>query len=501
MPPDGADFYRSLLARDPALASVRGLLAERLLAEGDADGAVAEAGRALAQDPVLPQGWLVRAAAHRALHDDAAALADFEQAARLLPDRVAILVNLAHCYATLDRLQEAACCLRRATQIAPACREAWAGLGSVLVTLGELDAAEAPCRRALALDPDLVVAHQNLAGILLARDQVAARWHRDCAYRRQPVFIEAVPRAELSVLVLAAADAANVPLRHLMPRARTTLIHWYVEYATANQDQALPPFDLVFNAIGDAELAPDLPEPVRRVLAGNTVLNRPDSVARTGRVELPALLAGIADIVVPRVIRAGGPAGEAASAMAAAGMQFPVLARPPGTHGGEGVRRIAQADALPGEEGILTQFVDYASPDGWWRKYRCIFIGGRPYPYHLAISQHWLVHHWTAGMEHDAARRAEEAAFLADPERVLGARAWAALAAIGARLDLDYAGIDFALLADRRVLVFEANATMLVHPEHEACFAYRNAAVREIQAAFAAMLRLKAPRSRPASCA
>jgi len=490
MPPDGADFYRSLLARDPALASVRALLAERLLADGDADGAVAEAGLALAQDPSLPQAWLARGAAHRARHDDAAALADFGEAARLLPDRVAILVNLAHCYAALDRLVEAARCLRRAVALAPRCKEAWAGLGSVLVMLGELDAAEAPCRQALALDPDLVVAHQNLSGILLARAPMAARWHRDCAYRRQPVFIEAAPHAELSVLVLAAADAANVPLRHLMPRARTTLIHWYVEYARADQDLELPQFDLVFNAIGDADLAPDLPETVRRLLANHAggVLNAPERVARTARVALPALLADIADIVVPRVIRAGGLAGKAASGMVAAGMEFPVLARPPGTHGGEGVQRISQADALPEDDAILTQFVDYVSQDGGWRKYRCIFVAGRPYPYHLAISRHWLVHHSTAGMEHDPARRAEEAAFLAAPETVLGARAWGALVAIGARLDLDYAGIDFALLEDGRVLVFEANATMLVHPEHEACFAYRNAAVREIQAAFVAML-------------
>jgi glutathione synthase/RimK-type ligase-like ATP-grasp enzyme len=63
-----------------------------------------------------------------------------------------------------------------------------------------------------------------------------------------------------------------------------------------------------------------------------------------------------------------------------------------------------------------------------------------------------------------------------------------ALAAIGRRLGLDYGGIDFGLLPDGRIVVFEANATMLVHPEHAPALAYRNDAVAAIQAAFETML-------------
>jgi hypothetical protein len=44
------------------------------------------------------------------------------------------------------------------------------------------------------------------------------------------------------------------------------------------------------------------------------------------------------------------------------------------------------------------------------------------------------------------------------------------------------------VLPDGRLLVFEANATMLVHPEQEGCFAYRNPAVADIQAAFEDLL-------------
>ncbi len=112
----------------------------------------------------------------------------------------------------------------------------------------------------------------------------------------------------------------------------------------------------------------------------------------------------------------------------------------------------------------------------------------RPYPYHLAIGRPWLLHYKSAAMRADAARRAEEENFLRHPETVLGPRIMAALCTIAATIDLDYAGIDFSLLPDGRLLFFEANATMLVHPEEEAMFAYKNSAVDAIVNAMGAMI-------------
>ncbi len=68
----------------------------------------------------------------------------------------------------------------------------------------------------------------------------------------------------------------------------------------------------------------------------------------------------------------------------------------------------------------------------------------------------------------------------------------AALTTIGRRLDLDYAGINFSVLEDGRLLVFEANATMVVHPEAgDGPFAYKNHAVGRILGAFDTMLALR----------
>lgn len=475
-------LYRSILRRNPDAAAVRTHLADALLAAGDFDAAMGEASAALDIDPSLVGAWLTRAAALKALcrFDDAAA--DFERAAVLAPGRAAILVNLANTYADIARLGDAERLLRRAVALMPGSKEAQVSLGSVLVKLGRLPEAEAPCRAALALDPGLIAAHQNLSGILAPADPVTARLHRDAAYGQRQVFVERAPRPWRTVLVLAAADPANVPLRHLIPRATTSVIHWYIEYASGDPDPVLAQADLVFNGIGDPDLAPAIGAPVARFLAerAGRVLNPPERVALTRRSDLPRRLAGIPGIVVPPVVRHDGlhpidlPPG-------------PVLVRPIGSHGGEGLRRCHDAGALAAPC-YVTQFVDFASADGWYRKYRMIFVDGRAYPYHLAIAADWLVHYWTAGMQQDAARREEEQRFLANPAAAIGSRAMEAVEAIGQRLGLDYAGIDFGLLADGRVVVFEANATMLVHPERDPCFAYHNPAVEAIRSGFEAML-------------
>jgi glutathione synthase/RimK-type ligase-like ATP-grasp enzyme len=84
---------------------------------------------------------------------------------------------------------------------------------------------------------------------------------------------------------------------------------------------------------------------------------------------------------------------------------------------------------------------------------------------------------------------------------VLGARAMAALAGISAKLGLDYAGIDFGLAADGSVLLFEANATMVVNPpEPDPMWEYRRPAIDAVLSAVKRMLlgrvrAAKAPRS------
>jgi glutathione synthase/RimK-type ligase-like ATP-grasp enzyme len=82
---------------------------------------------------------------------------------------------------------------------------------------------------------------------------------------------------------------------------------------------------------------------------------------------------------------------------------------------------------------------------------------------------------------------------LADLPAVLGPRAIAALSAIAAELDLDYAGVDFAVAPDGRLLLFEANPGMVIAPPGpEAIWDYRRAATQRTLEAVKALLLRKA---------
>ncbi len=72
------------------------------------------------------------------------------------------------------------------------------------------------------------------------------------------------------------------------------------------------------------------------------------------------------------------------------------------------------------------------------------------------------MHYFSAEMAGNAEHQAEEEAFLSDMPRVLGPTAMRALEHVRDALGLDYGGIDFALSRNGEILLFEANATMLI---------------------------------------
>lgn len=431
--------------------------------------------------------------------DAEAALALLLQAEAEAPLDPAVQERLAQVYAALGRQSDATAAAAAALALRQGSALALYNLGTVYYLAHKSTEAEKWYRRALALDPDLIVANQNLAALLEIEDRLAeAQEFRDRALRRQCLFIETAPEPRHRVLLLAASGLGNIPLDALLPPQTTTRLKWFVEYAT-DLGESLPPYDLVFNAIGDEDLA----GPTRRTLDGflarcpAPVLNRPEAIRRTQRHNTAALLDGIDGLVIPPVLRwqrSDGPAPALTAAARMAGMTGELLLRPLGSHGGHGLIRLPGPDALAGQDlsaetYYLTAYHDYRRPDGYFRKYRVIFVDRVPYAYHLAISQDWLVHYGSAKMLADPWKRQEEERFLADPAAVLGAAAWQTLTAIAQRLDLDFGGIDFSQLDDGRLLVFEANATMNVHLNDPAAdYPYKHIHVPKIFRAFDAML-------------
>jgi len=347
----------------------------------------------------------------------------------------------------------------------------------------------------LTLDAEWAGAYQNLAAIY-ERNGLPAQSAacRERAYAIQRLFVEPVSHAARRLLILSAgACAGNVPFDTLLSSAKSTRIKYVIDYATPQEDRQLPPFDLVFNAIGEPDVAAALLVRLEQFAAhcDRPWMNAPAAVVRTQRHRLPALLAGLEDVVIAPCVRGEAPPRALSAWLNALGLSLPLLLRPAASHGGQGMERCAtleqleQALAAISGPWYLTPYIDYRNSDGWFRKYRMVFVDRQALPYHLAISRHWMVHYFSAEMAEQAWKIDEEHEFLRDPQSALGARAMRAIAAIGRRLDLDYAGVDFTLLPDGRVLVFEANATMLVHRERiDGMAAHKNPYVERIVCAF-----------------
>ncbi len=506
------EAQEALCGRAPRAAGPWAALARLLLAAGRAAEAVAAAEAALARDRMHAGARTVRKAAVEVLQAADPALSALELAAALDPADPAGHAELGHAYADLDRPADAERCFKRALAIDPGLAAARARLAALYLGVGIEDGAEHHARLALQAEPGQAVASQTLAAVLDRRgDHAAARRVLDAAYARQSLFIEPARSSPFTVLVLATRTSGNIPYRHIMPPTRYARLVWYMEHALEAQFDRLPEHAVILNAIGDADLSDGAEDNVRGFLAHarRPLLNDPDRVARTRRDRLPALLADIDGVVAPAVVRleASGVRGSRLrDAAVEAGIEPPLLVRPMGSHGGRGLVRADSWEALdslqaePEDAGLyLNQYWDYRAPDGLFRKGRMIFVDRRPYPYHWAIGPDWMVHYDTAGMPGAPDRQAEEQRFLDDPEGLIGPRAWAAIARIGERLDLDYCGLDFSILPGGRVLVFEANPTMLVHPEDpDGELAYKTPAVQRIIDAFQARLHALAAPFAPA---
>jgi len=379
---------------------------------------------------------------------------------------------------------------------------AHANLAYVYVLGDHLTGARALYERALLLDPELAIAHHGLAELLpRLGDAVGAAHHRSLGLRCRPITIGRYTGEGRPVRVLALGTAAvgNVPTYGYFDTSVFLLASLTVDYA--DPAVPLPPHDIVFNAIGEADLCANQLA-LAAVLSGRTnapIINHPHAVAATSRAENSRRLRRLEGVATPQIISIARTAliGSAVQArLSDNGLCFPLLVRSPGYHTGDHFVKVDRAEdldeaitELPGDDLLVIEFLDTCDAAGDFRKYRTIIVNGKLYPLHLAVSRAWKVHYFSAQMADSAEHRAEDAAFLTDMRAVLGARAFGALERIRDMLALDYGGIDFALSPAGDIIVFEANASMIVpSPEPGAMWEYRREPVARIRTAVRDML-------------
>ena len=377
--------------------------------------------------------------------------------------------------------------------------------GRELARAGRLDEALAAFLDAVARDDRALDAHLGIYEVaqILRRPELALE-HQAAAIALAPVHsTPASEREDYALLVPCAPGpyTANMPADLLFDARFVTLHRWYVD--PAGSVPPLPAHDAVFVAIGESdEAAPHL-RAVERYLAaaGRPVLNPPELIARLGRVPLAETFASA------RYCRVVTTTRIARDRYAAGGFPVPHIVRPVGSHGGHGLERIdddAQRAAYLATCGAdwlyVAPFVDYSSADGFFRKYRIVFVDGEPFAFHLAISPRWMVHYYNAPMAEHQWMRDEEHAFLARIGDVFSGELAAALRETAELLPLDYVGIDCAIDRDGKLLIFEADNALIIHLlDDPALFGYKHVYVPRILEALDAMVRRRIAIASPVS--
>src|SRR5450432_608318 len=312
-------------------------------------------------------------------------------------------------------------------------------------------------------------------------------------------------KPKLRVLALAAAIdmGGNTPIEFLLQDSGIELLTLYV-IAGAELPGPLPDHDIAIVIASDSEECRDALRIIDRVAARwpRPILNPPRLVGNLDRDKLHGLLDGIEGLDIPatasvsRAQLSDVAQSNLLLADIAAELQFPVIVRPRGSHAGVGLGKLDDRAAIirylaerPEQEFFVSRFVDYASDDGLFRKYRVVFVDGRPYACHMAIADRWDIWYLNAGMALSESKRLEEEDFMQNFDSGFAVRHRAALAAMADRVALDYFTVDCAENKRGKLLIFEADNTAVVHNmDSPDLFPYKPAQMRAIFEAFADML-------------
>lgn len=323
------------------------------------------------------------------------------------------------------------------------------------------------------------------------------------------------PNLEILVLAAPIRMGGNTPIEFLLAGQAVGLTTLYVMPDTPLPDP-LPNHDVAFVAApGDTDGARTFLTQIAHHVENwpRPVLNLPEHIMGLERDELWRTLNPLPDLVCPPTLRCSRDELDVFAHKNKRRsddftmFSFPLLVRPVGSHAGRGLVKLVRPDDVAtylegsdDEAFFISQFIDYSSADGLYRKYRIVLIDGRPFPVHMAISDHWAIWYLNADMADSVDKRSEEAQFFAGFEIEFAARHANALAALAGAVKLEYFGIDCAETQDGRLVVFEADNALIVHDmDPPDIFPYKGAPMGRAFRAFEAMLHAKADKATQAT--
>ncbi len=280
-----------------------------------------------------------------------------------------------------------------------------------------------------------------------------------------------LPHEKRDVSVIGGTDIHE--LRTRQPK-NYRLLHVPRNYFRQPVRHRLTELECLLNCVTDSDNNPRVLDNIERLIKSykGRVINRPELVKNTSREKIAKLLSRADDIIVPRVLRLKkNNKAHLVNAMEMGAITFPIILRVAGTHSGEILGLCDTIEdairVIPEDQDcVATEYVDYRSNDGIYRKYRVFIIGSELILRHMIPSEQWNIH-----------ARDREIFIRAHPEAIAEWRYWCehGIGALSERVvrslheirklvGLDFFGVDFGLAPDGRIILFEANATMNFFP-------------------------------------
>jgi glutathione synthase/RimK-type ligase-like ATP-grasp enzyme len=311
------------------------------------------------------------------------------------------------------------------------------------------------------------------------------------------------PALRLLVVMAPGDMTANTPVDCLLEDSDVEITMFYVVPGHP-LPQSLPDHDLILVAIGESDGSSALLQQLAGLstLSTKPVINSPDKIRALTRNRVSTLLKSVPGAAMPVTARVER------DALLKAGREkrllgeilehgrYPIIVRPVSSHGGKDLSKIdnaadlaAYVDGLSDAEFYISNFIDYRSADGQFRKIRVVMFDGRPFACHMAISSNWMVHYFNADMAGSPSKREEEAQFMEGFHTGFSERHKTSLRSIYRLLGLDFIVLDCAETQDGTLLIFEVDTAAIVHAlDDPALYPYKKPEMAKAFEAFRQML-------------
>ena len=432
----------------------------------------------------------------------------------------------------LHRFDDALKHYHHASQLAPKNVAIFNAYGELLLRTGQFAKASQAFRRCLDLAPNDYDSGLALSSLAHAcGDNAAAQGILEQVIQQRPyVFTHPPDPQKPTLLRIRGLDGSaygivqqpdgtykyllrggHFSIRDLVDKKRYNLIILNIFDNNVDQLRDIPNVDLLLNTIACPDLQrASLLAAARFVDRHPTIplINDPRRVLATTR-ECNALrlnmIPGVSFPKTEKLCWDGASSAAIVREILALGFIFPIIIRRVGSQTGSSVALIKNETGLRSHfqqspanlEYYIIQFKDCRNSQNVFNKTRVFFIDSNFYPVANLFHDSWNVHsgdryrimdkiHWTQD---------EEKSFLNNPVRYIGSKNFDKLCKIRDVVGLDFFGIDFTILPDGALFIFELNAAMRHNFDHAKNFPYTAPHLQRISTAFDAMIqrRLQSP--------